>query len=111
MGYAYLAVAIVAEVIGTLTLKSTAEFTRLWPSLTVAASYGTAFYFMTLAMSTIPIGIGYAVWSGIGMVLITLGGVVLYGQRLDAAAIAGIALIAAGVLVINLLSQTGGHGA
>lgn len=111
MGYAYLGFAIVAEVIGTLTLKSTEEFTRLWPSLVVAVSYGIAFYFMTLAMRTIPIGVGYAVWSGVGVVLITVGGVIYYGQRLDLAAVIGISLITAGVLVINLLSHTAGHGA
>jgi small multidrug resistance pump len=111
MSYAFLGIAIVAEVIGTLTLKSTQEFTRLWPSVTVAISYAIAFYFMTLAMRTIPIGIGYAVWSGIGVVLITLGGVAIYGQRLDTAAVVGISLITAGVLIINLLSKTAGHGA
>ncbi len=111
MSYVFLAIAIVAEVIGTLTLNSTEEFTRLWPSLVVAVSYAIAFYFMTLAMRTIPIGVGYAVWSGVGVVLITVGGVIYYGQRLDLAAVVGISLITAGVLVINLLSHTAGHGA
>ena len=106
MAYLYLAIAIVGEVVGTAALKATKEFTRLIPSLIVVVGYGTAFFFLTLALRTIPVGIAYAVWAGIGIVLISAAAWVLYKQALDAPAIVGIALIAIGVVVINVFSTS-----
>lgn len=105
----YLAVAIVSETVATTALKASAGFTRPLPVVLVVAGYGLAFYFLSLTLRTIPLGVAYAVWSGVGIVLITAAGWLLYGQKLDAAALAGIALILAGVLVMNLFSQTAGH--
>lgn len=101
----YLGVAIVAEVIATSALKPAEGFSRLLPSVVVVSGYGVAFYFLSLALRSIPVGVAYAVWSGVGVVLISLAARILFGQRLDAAALAGIALIVAGVLVINLFSD------
>jgi small multidrug resistance pump len=109
MTYLYLAIAIIAEVTATSALKASEEFTRLVPSLIVIIGYGVAFYFMTLVLRTIPIGITYAIWSGLGIVLVAVVGVVLYKQSLDVPAIIGMSLIIAGVLVINLFSKTAGH--
>ena len=102
MSYLFLAIAIVAEVIGTSALKAAEGFTRLWPSLIVVVGYGIAFYFLSLALKVIPVGIAYAIWSGVGVALITLIGWWLFKQRLDVPALAGIALIVAGVVVIQL---------
>ena len=107
--YVYLAIAILAEVIATSSLKATAEFTRPWPSLLVIAGYGTAFYCLTLSLRVIPVGIAYAIWSGLGIVLVAIAGYVLYQQKLDAPAILGMAMILGGVLVINLLSKSAAH--
>ncbi len=104
MPYLYLAIAIVAEVIGTSALKAAEGFTRLLPSLVVIVGYGAAFYFLSLALKVIPVGIAYAIWSGVGVALITLIGWVLFKQRLDAPALAGLALIVAGVVVIQFFS-------
>lgn len=106
----FLGVAILAEVIATSALKASDGFARLWPSVIVVIGYGTAFYFMSLSIQVIPVGITYAIWSGVGIVLIAIASWLLYGQVLDAPAVAGIVLIMAGVLVINLFSKTGGHG-
>ena len=102
----YLAIAIVAEVIGTSFLKSSDGFTRLGPSLMVVMSYVIAFYFLALTLRTLPVGVAYAVWAGAGMALIALAGYFVFGQALDAAAIVGILLIVAGVAVINLFSTS-----
>jgi small multidrug resistance pump len=107
--YAFLLAAILCEVIATSALKAAEGFTRLWPSIVVVIGYGLAFYFLSLTLRTIPVGIAYAVWSGIGIVLIALAGWVLYRQALDWPAILGIGLILAGVVVINLFSGTTGH--
>ena len=104
MPYLYLAIAIVAEVIGTSALKAAEGFTRLVPSLVVIVGYGAAFYFLSLALKVIPVGIAYAIWSGVGVALITLIGWVMFKQRLDAPALAGLALIVAGVVVIQFFS-------
>jgi len=109
MAYLYLAIAILAEVIGTSALKASREFTNLIPSLIVVAGYGLAFYFMTLALRSIPLGITYAVWSGIGIVLITIAGVFLYKEIPDLPAIIGMGLIISGVAVIHVFSRTVGH--
>ena len=105
----YLAFAIVAEVIATSALKAADGFTRLGPALIVIAGYGVAFYFLSLALRGIPVGVAYAVWSGVGIVLISLIGWLLYGQSLDVAAGLGIGLIIAGVVVLNLFSKVTAH--
>jgi multidrug transporter EmrE-like cation transporter len=109
MGWLYLAIAIVAEVIATSALKASEGFARFSPSVAVVVGYGIAFYFLSLTLREIPVGIAYAVWSGVGIVLISLIAWVLYGQRLDAAAWAGIGLIISGVLVLNLMSKSTVH--
>jgi small multidrug resistance pump len=109
MVYVYLLVAIVSEVIGTTALKASEGFTRLGPSLVTAASYALAFYFLSLTLAAIPVGVAYAVWSGVGIVLIALIGVLWFGQALDAPALIGLGLIIAGVLTINLFSDTLPH--
>jgi Membrane transporters of cations and cationic drugs len=104
--WALLAIAIIAEVIATSALKATAAFTRPGPSLVVVAGYGVAFYVLSLTLDLVPVGVTYALWSGIGIVLVTLIAWVLYGQVLDWPAIVGLGLIVAGVLVLNLFSRT-----
>lgn len=104
-----LALAIVAEVIGTSALKASEGFSRLWPSVVVVAGYGTAFYCLSLTLRQIPVGIAYAVWSGAGTVLVAAIGVLLYRQKIDLPGLLGIALIVAGVLVLNLWSKSGAH--
>jgi small multidrug resistance pump len=105
----FLAIAIFAEVLGTSALKDANGFTRLWPSVIVVVSYSVAFYFLSLSLKAIPVGIAYAIWAGLGVVLITLVGWLALGQKLDSAAVAGMGLIVAGVAVINLFSSAGGH--
>ncbi len=109
MAYFYLAIAIIAEVAATSALKASAEFTRLVPSLIVIVGYGVAFYFMTLVLRTIPVGITYAVWAGLGIVLVTIVGAILYREIPDVPAVIGIGLIVAGVVVINVYSKTISH--
>jgi small multidrug resistance pump len=109
MAYIYLATAIVAEVVATSALKASEEFTRLIPSLIVLVGYGVAFYFLTLVLKTLPVGITYAVWAGLGIVLVTLAGAILYNQIPDIPAIIGMGLIVAGVVVINVFSKMIGH--
>jgi len=110
MTYVYLLIAIVSEVIGTSALKAADGFTRPLPSVLVVLGYGSAFYFLSLTLRTMPMGMAYAIWSGLGIVLISLAGWLLYRQALDWPAVAGMGLIIAGVLVLNLFSNTG-HGA
>jgi small multidrug resistance pump len=109
MVYVYLALAIVAEVIATSALKASEQFTKIIPSVVVFLGYGTAFYLMTLVLRTMPIGVTYAIWSGAGIVLITLAGAIYFEQVPDVPAIVGIALIIVGVIVIQLFSQTIGE--
>ena len=104
-----LGAAIVAEVIATSALKASEGFTRLVPTLVVAVGYGLAFWLLALTLRAIPVGVAYAVWSGVGTVLIAVVGWLVFGQRLDAWALIGMALIIAGVLVMNLLSATSSH--
>jgi len=101
----FLGVAIAAEVIGTTALKASDGFTRLWPSLIVVIGYAIAFYFLALTLRFIPVGVAYAIWSGLGVVLITLIGWLLFGQRLDLPALLGIALIISGVVVMQVFSR------
>jgi small multidrug resistance pump len=105
----YLVVAIIAEVIATTALKASEEFTRPGPSAVVVVGYGVAFYFLAKTLQVIPVGITYAIWSGVGVLLITLIAWLVYGQSLDLAAIVGLALIVAGVLVLNLFSKSVPH--
>jgi small multidrug resistance pump len=108
-GYLWLAVAIVAEVVGTSALRASESFTRLIPSLVVVAGYGLAFYCLSMTLKTMPVGIVYAIWSGVGIVLITLVAMVIYRQVPDLAAVAGLSLIVAGVVVLNLFSNMQAH--
>ncbi len=101
-----LAGAIVAEVVATSALKASEGFTRAAPALLVVLGYALAFYLLALTLRSIPVGVAYAIWSGLGTVLIALAGWWLYGQRLDAAQLGGMALIVAGVLVMNLFSTS-----
>ncbi|ACD90157.1 MAG: multidrug efflux SMR transporter [Chlorobium limicola] len=106
MHWFYLITAIISEVVATTALKATDSFTRLWPSLLVVAGYSSSFYFLSLTLRYFPVGIVYAIWSGVGVALVTLAGWFFYHQGLDAGAIAGIVLIVIGVLVLNLFSKT-----
>lgn len=106
MNWLYLGIAIVAEVIATSALKSAEGFTRLAPSLVVLVGYVAAFYFLSLTLRTIPVGLAYAIWSGVGIVLIALIGWLVLGQPLDTPALIGIGLIIAGVIVINGFSRS-----
>ena len=106
MPWILLMVAIVAEVIATSMLKSTEGFSRLWPSVLVVVCYEIAFIGMSLSMKKIPIGVVYAVWSGVGVSLVTLVAWLFLGQSLDAAGLAGLGLIIGGVVVINVFSKT-----
>jgi len=108
MTYIYLVLAIIAEVTATSALKASEEFTKLMPSLIVAAGYMLSFYWMTLVLRTMPIGITYAIWSGVGIVLVAIVGRVFYQQTPDLPAIIGMALIISGVAVIHLFSKTAG---
>lgn len=108
-GYAALAVAIVAEVIATSALKASASFTRPWPSVLTVVGYAIAFYGLSITLRTVSVGVAYAIWSGLGIVLITAVAWLLYGQRIDAAGLLGMALIIAGVLVLNLFSDASRH--
>ncbi len=109
MSHIYLAIAIVAEVIATSCLKLADGFSRPVPSIIAVIGYAIAFYLLSLTLRTMPTGVAYAIWSGVGIVLISLVAWLFQGQRLDAAAIVGMALITVGVIVINTLSRTGGH--
>ena len=102
-------VAIVCETIATSALKSSEGFTRLWPSLLVVAGYAAAFYFLSLTLRHIPVGVAYAIWSAVGIVLVTLAGWLLFGQKLDAPALLGMGLIVSGVIVINVFSDSSAH--
>ncbi len=106
MTYLYLAIAIITEVAGTSALKASEEFSRLIPSIIVVLGYGASFYFMTLVLRVIPIGITYAVWSGIGIVLVAIVGLFFYKQTPDIPAIIGMGLIISGVVIIHLFSKT-----
>ncbi len=109
MNWLYLTIAIFSEVIATSALKASDGFTRLLPSMIVTIGYGSAFYFLSLTLRTIPVGVAYAVWSGVGVVLISLLGWVMYDQKLNFIAILGITLIILGVVILNLFSQSTNH--
>jgi small multidrug resistance pump len=107
--YLPLLAAILLEVLATSALQASQQFTRPWPTALMAIGYLAAFYCLSLALRGIPVGIAYAIWSGLGIVLISAVGWVVFGQRLDLPAILGIGLILAGVLVVQLFSATAGH--
>ena len=109
MPYLYLSIAIVAEVVATSFMKQSDGFTRLGPSLVTACGYLVAFYFLSLTLRDVPTGIAYAIWSGVGIVLIATIAWIFQGQRLDAPALVGMVLIVAGVAVINFFSKAGAH--
>jgi small multidrug resistance pump len=109
MPYFILMLAVLAETIGTTALQASQQFSRPLPSVIVVIAYGAAFYLLAIALKTFPVGIAYAMWSGMGIVFIALIGFAVFGQRLDMAAILGIALIMAGIVVINLFSGTATH--
>ena len=104
-----LVIAIVAEVIATTALKAAEGFTRLLPSVVVVVGYGVSFYFLSLTLRTIPVGVVYAIWSGVGIVLISLLGWIVYKQSLDTPAVIGMSLIVAGVVVLNVFSKAAVH--
>ncbi len=105
----FLAVAIVGEVVATSALKSSDGFSRLVPSVIVIAGYSIAFYCLSLALRSIPVGIAYAIWAGLGIVLVAAIAWLLHGQKLDLPAFIGIGLILSGVLVLNLFSKASAH--
>jgi small multidrug resistance pump len=109
MSYLYLAIAIVAEVVGTSALKASAGFTKPIPTIGVVMGYGVAFYFLSLVLKTIPVGIAYAIWSGLGIVLITAVGFIAFNQKIDTPAIIGMTLIISGVIVMNVFSNSVVH--
>ena len=109
MNWIYLGIAIVAEVVATSALKAAEGFTRIVPSVVVIVGYVVAFYFLSLTLRTIPVGVAYAIWSGVGISLIALIGWLHYGQTLDFPAILGLVLIASGVVVLNGFSKSVGH--
>lgn len=109
MQYLYLALAIAAEVVATTCLKASEGFSRPIPSIVMVVGYAVAFYFLSLTLRTLPTGVAYAIWSGAGVVLIAMIAWLFQGQRLDVAAIVGMGLIVAGVVVLNLFSKTSAH--
>lgn len=107
--YVPLAVAIALEVAGTSLLQRSEQFSRLWPTVGMAACYLVSFYLLSLSLRVLPIGIAYAIWSAVGIVLVAVIGLVAFGQRLDLPAVIGLALIVAGVAVVNVFSKSIGH--
>ncbi|WP_280952000.1 SMR family transporter [Sinorhizobium sp. BJ1] len=109
MLYTVLVIAIVFEVLGTSAMQAAQHFTRLAPTVLTVVCYAVAFFFLSYTLRYIPVGIAYALWSGLGIVLISAVGYFTFGQKLDLAAILGLALIIAGVLVLNLFSKSTFH--
>ncbi|MGE8294132.1 MAG: DMT family transporter [Pseudomonas sp.] len=108
-GYLYLAIAIAAEVVATTSMKAIDGFNKPLPLLLVVGGYGIAFWMLTLVVRTIPVGIAYAIWAGLGIVLVSVAALFLYQQKLDLPAMLGMGLIVSGVVVIQLFSQSTGH--
>jgi small multidrug resistance pump len=109
MPWVYLAIAVVFETIGTTALKASNGFTRVGPSVLVALAYGVSFWLLALVLRTIPVGIAYAIWSGLGICMIAIIGYFVFGQRLDLPAVLGLGMIIAGIIVIQLFSQSVSH--
>lgn len=108
-GYIYLAIAIAAEVIATTSMKAIDGFNKPLPLILVIGGYAIAFWMLTLVVRSIPVGIAYAIWAGLGIVLVSIAALVLYQQKLDAPAVMGMGLIVSGVVVIQLFSSSTGH--
>lgn len=109
MTFVYLVLAIVAEVIATSALKASIGFTRPLPSIIVVFGYGLAFYLLSLVLRTLPVGVAYAIWAGLGIVLVTLVGIVVFGEKPDLPAVLGISLIVAGVVMLQVFSKMNVH--
>ena len=109
MTFVYLILAIVAEVIATSALKASVGFTRPLPSLLVVGGYGVAFYLLSLVLRTLPVGITYAIWAGLGIVLVTLVGIMVFGEKPDLPAVLGISLIVAAVVTLQVFSKMNVH--
>jgi small multidrug resistance pump len=109
MHYLLLMIAVAMETVGTTALQASNQFTRLWPTLLAIVAYAGSVYFLGLTLKFMPVGIVYALWSGLGIVLITIIGFIVFGQRLDAAAVAGLTMIIAGIIVIQVFSNTTSH--
>lgn len=109
MTFVYLVLAIVAEVIATSALKASLGFTRPLPSVVVVVGYGLAFYLLSLVLRTLPVGVAYAIWAGLGIVLVTLVGIVAFGEKPDFPAVVGISLIVAGVVMLQVFSKMNVH--
>lgn len=109
MCYLFLSIAILSEVIATVALKSAAGFTKLVPSVVVTIGYGSAFYFLSLTLKELKMGMVYAIWSGVGIVLVSILATVIHKQRIDPAGWVGISLIIAGVIVLNVFSKAKIH--
>ncbi|WP_339338105.1 SMR family transporter [uncultured Oceanicoccus sp.] len=109
MGYLYLTLAIIAEVIGTTALKASEGFSKPLPSVLVVLGYCAAFYFLSLVLKTIPVGIAYAIWAGMGIVLMAIVGILFFDQTIDFPAVIGLLLIISGVVVINIFSKSVGR--
>lgn len=107
--YVALFFAIVFEVAGTSLLQASAQFTRPLPTISMAVCYLLSLYMLSISLSVLPLGIAYAVWAAVGIVLVAVVGLVVFGQRLDFPAILGLGLIVLGVLIVNLFSKTVGH--
>ncbi|WP_050602513.1 multidrug efflux SMR transporter [Ruegeria sp. 6PALISEP08] len=107
--YLFLLLAVLAETIGTTALQASQQFTRFWPSVLVVLGYGVAFYLLALTLKSMPVGIVYAIWSGLGIFFIALIGFLVFGQKLDWPAVFGLTMILAGILIIHLFSKTAGH--
>ena len=107
--YIFLIFAIIAETIGTTALQASQQFTRFWPSVLVVIAYGLSFYLLAQTLRVMPVGVVYAMWSGLGIVMITAIGYLVLGQRLDLPAVIGIGMILCGILVIHLFSRTSPH--
>lgn len=109
VAYIYLVIAVIAETIGTSALQASAQFSKFWPSVIVVVGYSVAFYFLGLTLKFVPVGVAYALWSGLGIVFISIIGVLVFSQKLDLAAVAGMVLIIAGIAIIQLFSSSSSH--
>lgn len=109
MTYLYLLLAIISEVIGTSALQASQQFSKLMPSVLCFLAYASAFFFLSMTLKTMPVGIAYAIWSGLGVIFITLVGIFIFDQKPDAPALLGMFLIIAGVVIMNVFSKTISH--
>ncbi len=107
--YLALLIAVIAETIGTTALQASQQFSRFWPSVIVVVAYALSFYLLSITLKSMPVGVVYALWSGLGIVLIACIGFVVFGQRLDFPAVLGLALIITGIVVIQIWSDATPH--